>query len=131
MESSNGERLTALDQLQTQGAILVASPIDALYNATAYAGTFVAGGQLYQNRWYPFTDWSYRVTEVFWICLWTYLSASMAVNIISMVVVALVLFTEQRRWKNIAHISWFSSSLIFLTSATISAFFGLCSVMVG
>jgi uncharacterized membrane protein len=68
-------------------------------------------------------------TPNFWISVISYLAVSMGLIIISLVFITCLLCTDQRKWKNVAHISWINSSIMLFFSTCLAGLFSFVQLV--
>jgi len=117
-----GYRLNAVPRMKTDGSKLnpdngqLGQIIAAAANVTLYQ----QGGQLYQNQWIGFVFQFMTVIPEFFLSIISYLGVSMLLIVISLVFITCLLCTDQRKWKNVAHISWINSSIMMFFSTCLA-----------
>ncbi len=126
-----GIKLNAVPNMKVEGQKLNpdAGQLDQLLTAAANVTTYQQGGQLYQNLWIGFIFNLMTATPNFWISVISYLAVSMGLIIISLVFITCLLCTDQRKWKNVAHISWINSSIMLFFSTCLAGLFSFVQLV--
>lgn len=125
-------RVDALVGMQQTGLPLLPSESDFSQlqeSATLNASMYVEGGQQLQTNREVELDWLHKLVLPIFITTVVIYSLSVICIIFSFIIILCILKTQERKYKNVAHISWVSAFVMMIVGSLSACFFTLASLL--